>query len=92
MAYRVEVRPKAMEQLRVLPEAVQRKALAVIAELGQNPYSSRTAALEGGLKGFRRARIGDYRIIYYLEGETLQIAAIGDRSTIYKHLLRSTDT
>ena len=91
MAYRVEVRPKAAAQLSELPEQVQRKVVAVLIELGQNPYSGRTTALEGGLKGYRRARIGDHRIICYLEDETLQVAAVGSRATIYNQMLRTTE-
>lgn len=42
--------------------------------------------LSGSLKGHRRLRVGDYRIIYRIlpDGHTIHIVAIGHRKEIYE--------
>jgi len=40
--------------------------------------------LRGGLKGFCRCRVGDYRIIYKIEGQTIKVRRIRHRKDIYK--------
>ena len=39
--------------------------------------------LRQSLKGYRKLRIGDYRVIYKIEEETVKIVIIGHRSNIY---------
>lgn len=35
------------------------------------------------LKGYRKLRVGDYRIIFKIDGATVKILMIGHRSTVY---------
>ncbi|MBI5003888.1 type II toxin-antitoxin system RelE/ParE family toxin [Candidatus Kaiserbacteria bacterium] len=44
--------------------------------------------LRNTLKGCRKLRVGDYRVIYRLQGKTVQIVTIGHRSVVYKEILR----
>lgn len=39
--------------------------------------------LRNTLKGYRKLRIGDYRVIFRIESKTVKIFAIGHRSNIY---------
>ena len=39
--------------------------------------------LRRGLKGYRKLRVGDYRIIYRVEGEYVVILKIGHRKEVY---------
>ncbi len=39
-------------------------------------------ALAGDLKGYRKLRAGDYRVIFRIEGNILHIDKIGHRSTV----------
>ncbi len=39
--------------------------------------------LRHSLKGSRRLRVGDYRVIYTIKKTTVTIALIGNRSTVY---------
>ena len=43
--------------------------------------------LRKSLKGYRRLRVGDYRIIFRIEENTVKIFKIGHRSAIYKNLI-----
>ncbi|MEK7562912.1 MAG: type II toxin-antitoxin system RelE/ParE family toxin [Patescibacteria group bacterium] len=39
--------------------------------------------LRRSLKGYRRLRVGEYRVVFRIEQETIKILAIGHRSTVY---------
>ncbi|MEA1939576.1 MAG: type II toxin-antitoxin system RelE/ParE family toxin [Candidatus Caldatribacteriota bacterium] len=39
--------------------------------------------LHGSLKGYRKLRVGDWRIIYKVVGEEIRVLAIGNRKDIY---------
>ena len=39
--------------------------------------------LRRSLKGYRKVRVGDYRVIFRIEGETVKILAIQHRSVVY---------
>jgi len=39
--------------------------------------------LRRSLKGYRKLRVGDYRIIFRITGRKIKIFAIGHRSTVY---------
>ncbi len=40
--------------------------------------------LRGSLRGYRKLRVGDWRIIYRIVGEQIRIIAIGNRKDVYK--------
>ena len=40
--------------------------------------------LRKSLKGYRRLRVGDYRVVYRIEDKTVKVFAIVHRSVIYK--------
>lgn len=42
--------------------------------------------LRRSLKGYRKLRVGDYRIVFRIEGRTVKIFAIKHRSIVYKRL------
>ena len=44
--------------------------------------------LRRGLSGYRKLRVGDYRVIYGLSRSTVRIVIIDHRSTVYKEVLR----
>ncbi len=41
--------------------------------------------LSNSLKGFRKLRVGDYRVIFIIKEETVVIVHIDHRSTVYKN-------
>jgi mRNA interferase RelE/StbE len=40
--------------------------------------------LQHSLAGYRRLRVGDWRVIYRIEGNTVKIVKIGNRRDVYK--------
>ncbi|MHB8994341.1 MAG: type II toxin-antitoxin system RelE family toxin [Armatimonadota bacterium] len=90
MAFALTFRPSAVQDFEALPAKVQVRIAQTIEALGVNPFYPNTKALQGNLWPFRRARVGDYRIIYLpdLEQQRVTIVAIGLRSDIYKRLSR----
>ena len=46
--------------------------------------------LRQSLKGYRKLRVGDYRIIFRIEGKTVIIFIIQHRSVVYKMMQKRT--
>ena len=44
--------------------------------------------LRRSLKGHRRLRVGDYRVVYRIEEKTVKIFYIGHRSVVYERINR----
>lgn len=86
MTYRIVLTPAARRDLLRLPKDMARRIDAHILALADNPYPSGAKKLEGS-EGFFRVRVGDYRIVYRVEGHRLVIVIIrvGHRSDIYRH-------
>ncbi len=40
--------------------------------------------LRRSLKGYRKLRVGDFRVIFRIEGQTVKVLIIGHRSIVYK--------
>ena len=56
---------------------------AIINRLMVNPVKY-VYFLRGSLKGYRKLRVGDWRIIYRIVGKEIRIIAIGNRKDVYK--------
>lgn len=41
--------------------------------------------LRRSMKGYRKLRVGDYRVIFSIENTTVKILVIKHRSVVYKH-------
>ncbi|MEK7583766.1 MAG: type II toxin-antitoxin system RelE/ParE family toxin [Patescibacteria group bacterium] len=56
---------------------------AIETKLGENPevYGK---PLRRSLKGYRKLRVGDYRIIFRIEGTIVKVFVIQHRSIVYK--------
>lgn len=70
------LRKIAKEDLRAIRKAIEEK-LAVEPEAFGKP-------LQFSLRGHRRLRVGDYRVICRIEGHTVKIIRIAHRSVVYK--------
>src|SRR4030042_1584051 len=58
----------------------QRRIAARIQTLRDDPIPTDSKMLRGADREYRRADIGEYRIIYRVEDDTLYVAAIGKRN------------
>jgi mRNA interferase RelE/StbE len=80
LLYHPHVKSKDLPQLgravSLRIEKVIRERLAVDPELFGLP-------LRRGMRGYRKLRVGDFRIIYRVVGDQIRILAIGHRSDIY---------
>ena len=64
-----------------------------LAELRINPTPHDSLQLKGRASAYRRADVGEYRIVYRVEGDTLHIYIVGRRndSDVYRRLKRVLD-
>ncbi|WP_164674482.1 type II toxin-antitoxin system RelE family toxin [Spirulina subsalsa] len=76
---------KAKKQLKKLPEALQKRLESRLKELAETVNLSNVKALKG-VKGLFRLRVGDYRVIYELQGnqEGILVLELGHRREIYR--------
>ncbi|MEA5535383.1 type II toxin-antitoxin system RelE/ParE family toxin [Crocosphaera sp. XPORK-15E] len=83
--YRIEFLKSARKELSKMPRDIQERISNKIDTLKTNPYPPDVKQLKNG-EGRLRIRIGDYRIIYRVENNTLVVLVIkiGHRSKIYK--------
>ena len=73
---------KAFQELEKLESTVSRRILKKVRRLEEDPFAKDVKKLKGS-DGFR-LRVGDYRIIFAVESEQLQILKVGHRKNIYK--------
>jgi mRNA interferase RelE/StbE len=85
MTYDVDIAPSAARQLRKLDPHAQRRILTVLDLLASEPRPAGAKKLVGG-EGEWRVRTGDYRIVYEIHDQVLQVlvVAVGHRRDIYR--------
>lgn len=83
--YRYEFPPTALRQLKKLPKDVQKRIIEKLDFYCDQPNPLQFADfLTDHRLGQFRFRIGDYRVVFDMEGEVLTILAVGHRREIYK--------
>lgn len=89
MGYEVELRPDVVvEDLTELPANIRARIIrAIDSRLGTEPtrYGVR---LSQSLGGFWKIRVGDYRIVYDVEGKKVTVWAIRHRKAVYQEAER----
>lgn len=83
MAVTVLLSKSAQKDLDGLPAAVQARVAAKAVGLAGYPTVSNIKALKGSLKGQHRARVGEYRILFTVSGQTLTITGVVIRGGAY---------
>ena len=85
MSYTVEFLPSAQPELAALPKDVQRRIANRIAALREGPRLSGAKQREGEERLYR-LRVGDYGVIYSIEGRRLVIVVVkvGHRREVYR--------
>lgn len=87
MSYTIQYMPPAAKALRKMDKAVAVRIFEKIEALATAPYESAgVKALAGSLKGLYRLRVGDYRVLYEINNDTVCIIVldIDNRKDIYK--------
>jgi len=80
--YDVEITDEAKEKLRSMPKEV-RRLIGYRIFLLQDNLGGDVQKLRGS-KNEYRLRVGDYRVLFELEGRKIMIYAVGDRKEIYR--------
>jgi mRNA interferase RelE/StbE len=73
---------KAFQELNRLESLVSRIILKKVRVLEEEPFAKGVKRLRGS-NGFR-LRVGDYRVIFSVENEQIQVLKVGHRKNIYK--------
>ena len=74
VSYSIRIRNSARRELAQLPREARERVIAAIDALGEQPLAG--SPLKGGLRGLRRQRVGDYRILYELLDDELVILVV----------------
>ena len=84
MAYRIQYTPAVLKQLSKLDKPIARKILDYMDTKADNPTGS-GKSLKGNLKAYWRHRVGDYRVISYIDHDILTVLVInvGHRKKVY---------
>jgi len=85
--YQVQIDRKAAKLLGKLDRPVQARLVAAIAALALQPRPAGVKALTGH-PGLLRIRVGDYRVVYTVDGGQLVVLVVhlGHRSDVYDTL------
>lgn len=81
---RIEWTDGAVQDLEGLDKPIASRVLRKLSWLSDNFQSIVPEPLSHELKGTFKLRVGDWRAIYTMEGETIVIQFIGHRSEIYR--------
>jgi mRNA interferase RelE/StbE len=83
VVYTIEFAPSVVEYIPTIPVSHREQIKKAVRErLTQEPIKL-GKPLRGSLFGYRRLRVGDWRIIYKVSGNTVRIAKIGNRKDVY---------
>ena len=83
MSYQIEYHPEVKKDIVSLPRNVkERLRKAIEGRLMQDPLHYGDP-LRKSLAGYRKLRVGDYRIIYRLVSQKIVVLKIGHRREVY---------
>lgn len=71
---------QAQKQIVSLTKKQQRGIAEKLKQLQIDAYPSASKQLKGGLADYRRVRVGRYRIVYFVEADTIMVTLIENRN------------
>jgi mRNA interferase RelE/StbE len=85
---KLDLQKAANKELAELPAKQYRQVVGAILELLQQPFPHYAKVLQGSK--FWRIAVGEYRVVYRVDDETIYVVAFGKRndSAVYKSLQR----
>lgn len=84
MPYRLSYHPDVKEKdLPQIPKNMQERIRKAIEERLLTEPGEYGGPLKRGLQGYRKLRVGDYRVIYKVDKENIVILKIGHRKEVY---------
>lgn len=90
MTLKLSITRQASKFIQKLPPKQYKQVVSTTLALLKNPEPHDSKQLKGSAQGNRRADVGEYRIIYRVEGDNLFVLVIGKRNDdeVYKILTR----
>jgi mRNA interferase RelE/StbE len=87
VAYTVILRRPARKALSALPQEVQKRIVQALENLANDPRPPGARAVQGH-DHLLRIRVGDYRVVYTVQDDTLVILVlrVGHRRDVYRGL------
>ena len=74
MPYAIRIKESAARELQRIERSDRERLIAAIDWLAENPFAGST--LKGELRGLRRIRVGDYRLIYEVGEQDLVVLVL----------------
>lgn len=81
MRYAISYEKGALQELEKLEVSISQRIIKKVEELSDNPFSKDIKRLKGS-NDFR-LRVGDYRVIFSIEGDSIIVYKVGHRKNIY---------
>ena len=84
MTFSIQIKQSAAKELKRVGDKDRMRIVTVIDRLAENPYIG--TALKGDLRGLRRLRTGDHRILYEIRDDELVVLVIriSHRREVYR--------
>ena len=84
MSFSIRIKKSAAGELKRLDRPDRNRIVAAIDRLAETPHLG--AALKGGLRGLRRLRVGDHRVVYEVRDDELivLVVRIAHRRDVYR--------
>ncbi|HLF53851.1 MAG TPA: type II toxin-antitoxin system RelE/ParE family toxin [Candidatus Nanoarchaeia archaeon] len=79
--FQIDWKENAIENLNKLEASISQRIFKKVDELADNPFSKDIKRLKGS--DHFRLRVGDYRVIFSIEGNLIIILKVGHRKHIY---------
>lgn len=85
MTYALEITRDAVKSLKSIPPKDRARIYDRLERLAADPFAATAVIKMQGQDGYRM-RVGDYRVVYLVEGERLVIivVAVGHRREVYR--------
>ena len=74
MSFSIRIKGSAAKELERIDRSTRSRIVAHIDRLAENPHLGTT--LKGDLRGLRRIRVGDYRVIYEVQNSVLVVLVV----------------
>lgn len=83
MEYEVFYHPDVAKDLQKIPRNVKESIRRAIEERLLKDPAAAAEPLKRDLKGYRKLRVGDYRVIHKIHGNSVIVLKIGHRKEVY---------
>jgi mRNA interferase RelE/StbE len=85
LALKVQITATPLKYLKGLDKNTRKRIVEKLKDIADNPFDARLSKpLTASDK--RATRIGQYRVLFRIDGEVLEVADIGPRGQIYRKL------